>query len=62
MLTVRFLDGIALEVRGATWFQFCDGILYLYGEQSGGAATSPVAAFPQDNVLSVRKTDCCCQS
>ena len=60
MLTVRFLDAAAQEVKDATWFQFSDGILYLYGESNPDAATAPLAAFPQCNVLSVRKTGCCC--
>lgn len=62
MLTVMFIDAGTQEVKEANWFQFLDGILYLYGEHGPESASGILAAFPQCNVLSVRKTDCCCQS
>ena len=59
MIEVRFIEAAGSypqQVKEATSFQFSDGILYLRGE-----GTDCVAAFPQSAVLSVRKTDCCCQ-
>lgn len=60
MFAVKLIEGGIQEVKEATWFQFADGILYLYGEDQPGKANGPLAAFPQGNVLSVRKTDYCC--
>ena len=51
MIEVRFIEGGSQKVK-ATSFNFQEGVLYLYGEDS-----APIAAFPQNNVLSVRKTD-----
>ena len=59
MIEVRFIKAASpypQQVKRATSFGFSGGILYLHGE--GG---DPIAAFPQCAVLSVRKTDCCCQ-
>ncbi len=60
MFKVEYNSGLIQEVK-ADWFQFTDGVLYLY-KATEGQECPPVAAFPQSNVLSVRKADCCCAS